>query len=73
MYSIGYDVGSSSVKASLLNIESGETVASSYSPKQEMPMAAPRPGWAEQDPEMWWKNIVIVTQEVLAKDRKSVV
>jgi xylulokinase len=69
MYSIGYDVGSSSVKASLLNIESGETVASSYSPKQEMPMAAPRPGWAEQDPEMWWKNIVIVTHEILAKSK----
>jgi xylulokinase len=67
MYSIGYDVGSSSVKASLLNVETGETVASSYSPKQEMPIDAPRPGWAEQDPEMWWQNLVIVTREILSK------
>ena len=66
MYSIGYDVGSSSVKAALLNLETGETVASSFSPKQEMPISAPRPGWAEQDPEMWWKNLVIVTHEILS-------
>jgi xylulokinase len=69
MYSIGYDVGSSSVKAALLNVETGETVASSYSPKQEMPIAAPRPGWAEQDPEMWWKNLAIVTKEILSNAR----
>ncbi len=69
MYSIGYDVGSSSVKATLLNVDTGESVASSYSPKQEMPMNAPRPGWAEQDPEMWWSNLVVVTQEILAKSK----
>jgi xylulokinase len=67
MYSIGYDVGSSSVKVALLDIETGETVASAYSPKQEMPIAAPRPGWAEQDPEMWWKNLVIATREIFSK------
>ena len=67
MYSIGYDVGSSSVKASLLDVETGTTVASSYSPKQEMPIAAPRPGWAEQDPEMWWHHLVTATREMLAK------
>jgi len=67
MYSIGFDVGSSSVKAALLNVETGETVASSFSPKQEMPISAPRPGWAEQDPEMWWQNLVIAVREVLAK------
>lgn len=69
MYSIGYDVGSSSVKAALLNVETGESIATSFSPQQEMPMAAPRPGWAEQDPEMWWKNLVIVTRDILAKSR----
>ncbi len=69
MYSLGYDVGSSSVKATLLDIQTGRTVASSFSPKQEMPISAPRAGWAEQEPEMWWKNLCIATSEVLALAR----
>lgn len=69
MYSIGYDVGSSSVKATLLDIQTGRTVASCYAPKQEMPISAPRSGWAEQDPEMWWSNLVLATSEILSKAR----
>ncbi|MCM1503490.1 MAG: FGGY family carbohydrate kinase [Bacteroidales bacterium] len=56
-YSLGIDVGSSSVKVSLLDIESGKCVASSTNPLQEMPIKALNPGWAEQDPQMWWKYI----------------
>ncbi len=54
MKSLGIDVGSSSVKVSLLDIATGECVASSTNPRAEMRIDAPRPGWAEQDPEMWW-------------------
>ncbi|MFI3298394.1 MAG: FGGY family carbohydrate kinase [Rikenellaceae bacterium] len=54
MYSLGIDVGSSSVKVSLLNIKSGECIASSTNPKVEMAIEAPQSGWAEQDPKMWW-------------------
>ena len=56
MYLLGYDLGSSSVKASLIDAENGRIVASDYFPKAEMPMYAAQPGWAEQDPEMWWEN-----------------
>lgn len=51
MKSLGIDIGSSSVKVSLLEIETGECVASSTNPQSEMRIDAPRPGWAEQDPE----------------------
>jgi xylulokinase len=61
-YLIGYDIGSSSVKAALLNAETGETVASATSPSNEMQMIAVQAGWAEQDPEMWWKEAITATK-----------
>ena len=57
-YLLGFDIGSSSVKATLLEIASGKTIASAFSPSVEMPMQSSQPGFAEQDPEMWWKELV---------------
>ncbi len=57
MKSLGIDIGSSSVKVSMLDIESGKCVASSTNPSDEMPINAIESGWAEQDPEMWWKYV----------------
>ncbi len=54
MKSLGIDVGSSSVKVSLMDIETGECVGSSTNPKSEMRIDAQHTGWAEQDPQMWW-------------------
>ncbi|MCE2616055.1 MAG: xylulokinase [Phocaeicola sp.] len=65
MYLLGYDVGSSSVKASLVHEETGICVASEFYPKQEAPIKAPQPGWAEQDPETWWSYLKSATQSVL--------
>jgi xylulokinase len=56
-YLLGYDIGSSSVKAALLEIESGKIPASAFSPAVEMPIASPQQGFAEQEPEMWWKEL----------------
>lgn len=53
MYLLGLDVGSSSVKAALVEAESGKCVASDFFPKSEAPIKALNPGWAEQDPESW--------------------
>ncbi len=58
MYSLGIDVGSSSVKVSLMEIESGQCVASATNPSSEMPIDAVQSGWAEQDPDMWWGYVV---------------
>jgi xylulokinase len=55
---LGFDVGSSSVKASLLDIESGKSVASATSPETELEMIAHEPGWAEQHPDTWWEHMV---------------
>lgn len=57
MYLIGYDIGSSSVKACLIDAVTGQMIASDFFPKTEMPISARHPGWAEQDPEMWWNNL----------------
>lgn len=56
-YLLGYDIGSSSIKASLLEIQTGKAVASAFSPSVEMEMMAPKPGFAEQEPETWWKEV----------------
>lgn len=53
-YLLGLDVGSSSVKASLVEVESGKTAASAFFPKSEAPIKAVKAGWAEQDPQSWW-------------------
>ncbi len=65
MYVLGYDIGSSSVKASLVEVETGKTAASDFYPKTEMPMYAEQSGWAEQDPEMWWANLKLAHTSVL--------
>ena len=54
MYSLGIDIGSSSVKVSLLDIQTGKCVKSITNPRTEAPIHSPQKGWAEQDPEMWW-------------------
>ena len=51
MYLLGYDIGSSSVKASLVNAETGKCVSSAFFPKTEANIIAVHPGWAEQEPE----------------------
>ena len=66
MYLLGFDIGSSSVKASLIEGGSGEVAASAFSPSSEMKISALRPGWAEQDPEMWWANLKLALAEVLS-------
>ncbi len=68
MYTIGYDIGSSSVKASLVETETGKVVGTVFHPKEEMKINAPHPDWAEQDPRMWWDNVKLCTQELLVKN-----
>ena len=64
-YLLGFDVGSSSVKASLVNVDSGKCVASAFFPKTEAPIIAVKAGWAEQEPEMWWEYAKQSLQQVL--------
>ena len=61
MYLLGYDIGSSSVKAALVDSETGKCIASDFFPKQEMEIIANKPGLAEPEPENWWQNLCEAT------------
>ncbi|SHE47227.1 xylulokinase [Fodinibius roseus] len=65
MQLLGFDIGSSGIKASLLEASSGKEVASATSPEEELKMDAPRPGWAEQNPQTWWEHVVRATTMVM--------
>jgi xylulokinase len=58
MLFLGLDVGSSSIKLSVLDGNSSQCVASTQYPRTELDILSPKPGWAEQDPETWWDCIV---------------
>lgn len=66
MYLLGFDIGSSSVKASLINGADGSIAATAFYPGQEMEIVASRPGWAEQNPGLWWENLKLALSEVLS-------
>ena len=65
MYLLGYDIGSSSVKGSVVDAQSGKTLAFASYPEQEAVILSPRSGWAEQQPEQWWASLKAVTQRLL--------
>lgn len=66
-YLLGFDVGSSSVKASLVDIESGQCAATAFYPEHEAPIKAVKAGWAEQDPQMWWDNAKLSLKKIMAE------
>lgn len=65
-YLLGFDVGSSSVKASFVDVETGAIAATAFFPEHEAPIKAVRAGWAEQDPQMWWDNAKLALQKIMA-------
>ena len=69
MYSIGYDIGSSSIKAALIETATGKSMAVVSQPKVEMEMTALKNGWAEQHPDTWWAHVCTATKKLI-KDNK---
>lgn len=69
MYLLGYDIGSSSVKAALVDANTGVCVASDFFPRQEAPIKALKSGWAEQRPDDWWSYLKEATKSVLATSK----
>ena len=81
MYLLGYDIGSSSVKASLVDAQTGKCAGTAFYPKSEAPIISKKAGWAEQDPARWRGNLKLATADVLnqatdggvsAKDIKAI-
>ena len=66
-YLLGFDVGSSSVKASLVDVETGQCAASAFYPEREAPIKAVKAGWAEQDPLMWWNNAKLALGKIMSE------
>jgi xylulokinase len=64
---LGYDVGSSSIKATLMDAETGKVLAAATSPDKELEIVAKQLGWAEQDPVVWWEHVKNATKKIQAK------
>lgn len=65
MYYLGYDLGSSSVKAALIDASNNCVIHSTSYPDHEMHIDSSNANWAEQNPEDWWKNVIEVTGRLI--------
>lgn len=58
MYLLGIDIGTSSIKVSVVDIQTRKRVATAQYPDEEVEIKSLHPGWAEQSPEDWWQNAI---------------
>ncbi len=65
MYLLGLDIGSSSIKASIVQASDGLVIAQNFEPKDEMNIIAHHNGWAEQDPELWWHYVKLIVPKLI--------
>lgn len=66
-YLLGLDLGTSSVKLILIS-ENGKVIDTAT---EEYPLLQPRNGWAEQDPELWWKSVVRCAQRIMERNESA--
>ncbi|MFD2874027.1 xylulokinase [Mucilaginibacter ximonensis] len=57
MLLLGIDVGTSSIKVSVVDAQTQKNLASAQYPETESPITTLQPGWAEQSPDMWWQHV----------------
>ena len=69
MFWIGYDVGSSSIKAALISAKDGSVKGIAQYPEKEMPIVSQKLGWGEQEPQLWWENLCKATNKLLAETK----
>ncbi len=72
MYLLGYDIGSSSVKASLVNAQTGKCIATDFYPRTEAEIISHKQGWAEQEPEQWWAALTSATHSIINQAKINV-
>ncbi len=78
MYYLGIDLGSSSVKLALVDAANGKNIGLVQEPEEEMSMLAVHQGWAEQEPEEWWRHVcngikkLKTTYQISSEDIKGI-
>ena len=74
-YAIGFDLGSSSVKAALVDLSTKKVEQTTSFPATEMAVISAQSGWAEQDPELWWQYVCQASNNLLSEagvDKSSI-
>ena len=69
MYLLGLDIGTSSIKASVVEIATSQCVASTQFPDSETPISSLQTGWAEQSPSTWWEHVQAVILKLNATQK----
>lgn len=69
MYLLGLDIGTSSIKASVVDIATQKKIATAQYPKEEAEIKSLNPGWAEQSPADWWTNVIQAIHELTASKK----
>ena len=69
MYLLGLDIGTSSIKASVVEIATSQCVASTQFPDGETPITSLQTGWAEQSPATWWEHVQAVILKLNASQK----
>ncbi len=65
MLLLGIDIGTSFIKASVVDASTGQSIATAQHPDTETPITSLHPGWAEQSPDMWWKHTVTAIRKLI--------
>src|SRR5258705_3890746 len=69
MLLLGIDIGTSSIKVSVVDSTTQRAVAFVSHPEKEIKIISSQPGWAEQSPETWWENVVEAIQKLNASGK----
>jgi xylulokinase len=67
MLLLGLDIGTSSIKASVVDAATQQQLASAQYPETESGITSIQPGWAEQSPEMWWEHVQLAILKLHAQ------
>ncbi|MGV3657227.1 MAG: xylulokinase, partial [Chitinophagaceae bacterium] len=65
MLLLGIDVGTSSIKVSVVDAATSHCIAQAQYPETETPITSLQSGWAEQSPQMWWQHVQQAIQKVV--------
>lgn len=64
MLLLGIDLGTSSIKVSVIDAQTNRRIASTQYPDSEAAIISEQQGWAEQDPHVWWDYTKLAIQKL---------